>query len=184
MLKRRGAAAGVENTHAHRCGNNFAHEWHKAGGNTGDLMLLLGWASEDMPRRYGASAAAERAQELQIRMGHRRERLTGGVRLDAHAEPQARPARSPMHAAGPRSGSLAGPSDEAGGGLSAARMGCGQNQDDCQQRHRGQADVEPPSHLLGQAVAVHQDQVVADDIAKRRALTCRSNSSRNRGDRC
>jgi integrase/recombinase XerC len=69
MLKRRGAAAGVDNTHAHRWRHNFAHEWHKAGGNTGDLMLLPGWASEDMPRRYGASAAAERAQELQVRMG-------------------------------------------------------------------------------------------------------------------
>ncbi|MBG0567556.1 tyrosine-type recombinase/integrase [Actinoplanes aureus] len=69
MLKRRGAAAGVTNAHAHRWRHNFAHEWHKAGGNTGDLMLLLGWASEDMPRRYGASAAAERAQELQTQMG-------------------------------------------------------------------------------------------------------------------
>ncbi len=69
MLKRRGAAVGVTNTHAHRWRHNFAHEWHKGGGNTGDLMLLLGWASEDMPRRYGASAAAERAQELQVQMG-------------------------------------------------------------------------------------------------------------------
>jgi integrase len=67
--KRRGAAAGVSNTHAHRWRHNFAHEWHRAGGNTGDLMLLLGWASEGMPRRYGASAAAERAQKLQVRMG-------------------------------------------------------------------------------------------------------------------
>jgi integrase/recombinase XerC len=32
-------------------------------------MLLLGWASEDMPRRYGASAAAERAQEIQAKFG-------------------------------------------------------------------------------------------------------------------
>ncbi|WP_229075026.1 tyrosine-type recombinase/integrase [Actinoplanes sp. DH11] len=69
MLKRRGAAAGVTNTHAQRWRHNFAHEWHKKGGNTGDLMLLLGWASEDMPRRYGASAAAERALELQTQMG-------------------------------------------------------------------------------------------------------------------
>ena len=61
MLKRRGAAAGAANLFAHRWRHNFAHEWHKAGGNTGDLMLLLGWASEDMPRRYAASAAAERA---------------------------------------------------------------------------------------------------------------------------
>ncbi|MFC7529357.1 tyrosine-type recombinase/integrase [Actinoplanes sp. GCM10030250] len=69
MLKRRGATAGVQGTHANRWRHNFAHEWHKKGGNTGDLMLLLGWASEDMPRRYGASAAAERAQELQSQMG-------------------------------------------------------------------------------------------------------------------
>ncbi|WP_212994697.1 tyrosine-type recombinase/integrase [Actinoplanes auranticolor] len=68
MLKRRGAATGVTNTHAHRWRANFAHEWHRAGGNTGDLMLLRGWASEDMPRRYGASAATERAQELQVRV--------------------------------------------------------------------------------------------------------------------
>jgi hypothetical protein len=32
-------------------------------------MLLLGWSSEDMPRHYGASAAAERAQEIQAQLG-------------------------------------------------------------------------------------------------------------------
>jgi integrase/recombinase XerC len=32
-------------------------------------MLLLGWTSDDMPRHYGASAAAERAQQVQARMG-------------------------------------------------------------------------------------------------------------------
>ncbi|MEU4445713.1 tyrosine-type recombinase/integrase [Actinosynnema sp. NPDC050801] len=69
MLKRRGLAAGLTGVHAHRWRHNFAHEWKKAGGDTGDLMLLLGWTSEDMPRHYGASAAAERAQETQLRMG-------------------------------------------------------------------------------------------------------------------
>ncbi|RKT69342.1 site-specific recombinase XerD [Saccharothrix variisporea] len=69
MLKRRGRAAGVSKVHAHRWRHNFAHEWKRAGGDTGDLMLLLGWSSEDMPRHYGASAAAERAQETQLRMG-------------------------------------------------------------------------------------------------------------------
>jgi len=68
-LKRLGAAAGVSNVHAHRWRHSFAHEWKRAGGDTGDLMLLLGWTSEDMPRHYGASAAAERAQETQQRMG-------------------------------------------------------------------------------------------------------------------
>jgi site-specific recombinase XerD len=69
MLRRRGAAAGLRRIHAHRWRHNFAHEWKRAGGDTGDLMLLLGWTSEDMPRHYGASAAAERAQETQLRLG-------------------------------------------------------------------------------------------------------------------
>jgi site-specific recombinase XerD len=68
-LKRLGKAAGVPDVHAHRWRHSFAHEWKRAGGDTGDLMLLLGWASEDMPRRYGASAAAERAMETQRRIG-------------------------------------------------------------------------------------------------------------------
>ncbi|MET9225563.1 tyrosine-type recombinase/integrase [Lentzea sp. NPDC003310] len=69
MLKRRGVAAGLSGIHAHRWRHNYAHEWKKAGGDTGDLMLLLGWTSEDMPRHYGASAAAERAQDTQLRLG-------------------------------------------------------------------------------------------------------------------
>jgi integrase/recombinase XerC len=69
MLKRRGKKAGLGHVHAHRWRHNYAHEWKLAGGNTGDLMLLLGWSSDDMPRHYGASAAAERAQELQSQMG-------------------------------------------------------------------------------------------------------------------
>jgi integrase/recombinase XerC len=68
-LKRLGIAAGVADVHAHRWRHNFAHEWKRAGGDTGDLMLLLGWTSDDMPRHYGASAAAERAQESQQRLG-------------------------------------------------------------------------------------------------------------------
>jgi integrase/recombinase XerC len=32
-------------------------------------MLLLGWTSDDMPRHYGARAAAERAQQTQLRLG-------------------------------------------------------------------------------------------------------------------
>jgi len=69
MLKRRGLRAGVDDVHAHRWRHTYAHEWKLAGGDTGDLMLLLGWTSDDMPRHYGASAAAERAQQVQARMG-------------------------------------------------------------------------------------------------------------------
>lgn len=68
-LKRLGQAAGVADVHAHRWRHSFAHEWKRAGGDTGDLMLVLGWTSEDMPRHYGASAAAERALETHQRLG-------------------------------------------------------------------------------------------------------------------
>jgi integrase/recombinase XerC len=68
-LKKLGELAGVEDVHAHRWRHSFAHEWKLAGGDTGDLMLLLGWSSEEIPRRYGASAAAERAQVTHARLG-------------------------------------------------------------------------------------------------------------------
>lgn len=70
MLRRRGNRAEVgSRVHAHRWRHNYAHEWKRAGGDTGDLMVLLGWTSATMPLRYGASAAAERAQETQRRLG-------------------------------------------------------------------------------------------------------------------
>ena len=68
-LKRLGLAAGVQGVHAHRWRHTFAHEWKLAGADTGDLMLVLGWTSDDMPRHYGASAAAQRALETQQRLG-------------------------------------------------------------------------------------------------------------------
>jgi integrase/recombinase XerC len=68
MLQRRGALAGVANLHAHRWRHTFAHEWKLAGGDTGDLMLLLGWASEEMAHHYGASAAAQRARAVAGRL--------------------------------------------------------------------------------------------------------------------
>ena len=67
-LKRIGEKAGFAGLYAHRWRHSFAHEWKLAGGDTGDLMMLLGWSSEEMPRRYGASAAV-RAQQTQARLG-------------------------------------------------------------------------------------------------------------------
>jgi integrase len=68
-LRQLGEAAGVDHVHAHRWRHTFAHEWKLNGGNEGDLMLLMGWTSDEMARRYGQSAAAERALELQMRFG-------------------------------------------------------------------------------------------------------------------
>jgi integrase/recombinase XerC len=68
-LRQLGERAGVEHVHAQRWRHSFAHEWKLAGGDTGDLMLLMGWSSEEMPRRCGASAAAERAKAVHARLG-------------------------------------------------------------------------------------------------------------------
>ncbi|MFG1924625.1 tyrosine-type recombinase/integrase [Cryptosporangium sp. NPDC048952] len=46
-LRRFGESAGVTHVHAHRWRHSFAHEWKLAGGDTGDLMVLLSWASDD-----------------------------------------------------------------------------------------------------------------------------------------
>ncbi|MBB4689700.1 tyrosine-type recombinase/integrase [Amycolatopsis jiangsuensis] len=76
MLRRRGNAADAHgvlgrNLHAH-LGRHFqAHTFLSSGGSEGDLMLLNGWTTAQMARRYGASAAAERAHEAarKIRIG-------------------------------------------------------------------------------------------------------------------
>ncbi|WP_084145813.1 tyrosine-type recombinase/integrase [Amycolatopsis jejuensis] len=68
MLRRRGDTANARatlgrNLHAH-LGRHFqSHTFLKAGGSEGDLMLLNGWTTPQMARRYGASAAIERAHE-------------------------------------------------------------------------------------------------------------------------
>ncbi|KAA9157931.1 tyrosine-type recombinase/integrase [Amycolatopsis acidicola] len=62
MLRRRGREAGIPGVHAHQFRHTLAHEWQLQGGNESDLMAIMGWASPEMLRRYGKSAAAQRAQ--------------------------------------------------------------------------------------------------------------------------
>jgi len=44
------------------------YNWADSGGSEGDAMALFGWASSEMPRRYGASAKVERAQRASKRI--------------------------------------------------------------------------------------------------------------------
>lgn len=68
-LRRLGVRAGLCGLHLHRWWHSYPHERKLADGDTGGLMLLIGWSSDAMPRHYSASAAAERAKMAQRRMG-------------------------------------------------------------------------------------------------------------------
>ncbi len=48
--------------HPHQTRHWLAHVWLRDGGNEGDLRAIGGWNSENVMRRYGASAASERAR--------------------------------------------------------------------------------------------------------------------------
>ena len=62
MMQKRSEAAGVR-INPHRFRHDFSHRWLLNGGQESDLMQQNGWSSPQMLRRYGASAAAERARK-------------------------------------------------------------------------------------------------------------------------
>lgn len=69
-LKARAELAGLDpaEMHPHRFRHTHAHDFLLAGGQERDLMRLLGWRSEAMLSRYGASAADHRAMKAARRL--------------------------------------------------------------------------------------------------------------------
>lgn len=61
MLTRRCKQAEIPHIHPHQLRHTAAHNWADAGGSEQDAMVLFGWKSAEMPRRYGRSAKEERA---------------------------------------------------------------------------------------------------------------------------
>ncbi|MFI6813730.1 tyrosine-type recombinase/integrase [Nonomuraea sp. NPDC050328] len=66
MLKRRGAAAGVENVHPHRFRGTSAHEQLEAGAHPDNVRRNLGWKSDRMLRHYTEELSNERARAAHL----------------------------------------------------------------------------------------------------------------------
>jgi site-specific recombinase XerD len=65
MVERRSGGT----VHPHQLRHTAAHHAASAGMQETDMMRLFGWRSSDMPKRYGASAAGERALDAYKRLG-------------------------------------------------------------------------------------------------------------------
>ena len=68
IITSRAGEAGIGPIHPHQFRHTFAHTQLAEGMQEGDLAHLAGWSSTQMLRRYGASAAAERARAAYDRL--------------------------------------------------------------------------------------------------------------------
>jgi site-specific recombinase XerD len=69
MLRRRARQLGLDRLHPHMLRHTAAHHYAALGGQETAMMRNFGWRSSAMPKRYGASAADERAREEKRRLG-------------------------------------------------------------------------------------------------------------------
>jgi integrase len=69
IIRKRSRAAPGEHVHPHQLRHTAAHQHAAAGMSETDMMRVFGWRSSEMPKRYGSSAADERAREAKRRLG-------------------------------------------------------------------------------------------------------------------
>jgi site-specific recombinase XerD len=61
MISRRAVQSGIGHVHPHQFRHSAAHAAKTAGFSDEQMMVLFGWSSSEMPRRYGRSATTARA---------------------------------------------------------------------------------------------------------------------------
>lgn len=69
IVKRRSRDALGRHIHPHQLRHTAAHQHAAAGMSETDMMRVFGWKSSEMPKRYGSSAADERARDAKRRLG-------------------------------------------------------------------------------------------------------------------
>jgi len=63
LIRDVGAGAGLDGIHPHLLRHTWSHFYRLDGGQVDNMVYLAGWSGPAMALRYGASAAAERAEQ-------------------------------------------------------------------------------------------------------------------------